>query len=285
MNPPGERRQARRARRVRRRRARALRGERRVVFLLPNLITTAALLLGFWSIISAAQGRFQQAALGIVLAGIADLLDGRVARATGTQSRFGAEYDSLSDVVAFGLAPALLFYHWALLPLGSRGWAIAALFAVCAALRLARFNASEAPGSRDFQGLPSTFAGGMVAVIVWFVSWVGIEPPFGSAFGTFLVLAFAGLALGMVSSVPYFSLKSLRLPHGSTYPALVALVLALVVLLLYPEPVMFTIGVGYVLSGPIRVLKRWRARAREGASPLSPSAPLEPREESGPDVR
>jgi CDP-diacylglycerol--serine O-phosphatidyltransferase len=277
-------RESRRTRRDRRRARRAERGERRVVYLLPNLITTAALLLGFWSIVSSSQGHFGRAALLIVLAGICDMLDGRVARATGTSSRFGSEYDSLSDVISFGLAPALLYYNWMLVPLGPRGWLIASLFAICAALRLARFNAGEQSSSNDYQGLPSTIAGGMVAVLVWFVEWLGFGPPFGAFFGSIVTLGFGALALLMVSSVPYFSLKGVRIPRSMAYPALVAVVLGLVVLLLYHEPVMFGIGVSYVLSGPLRLSLKLRAQGVSGVVGTPGPAPDEPPEESPHDV-
>jgi CDP-diacylglycerol--serine O-phosphatidyltransferase len=277
-------RESRRTRGARRRARRARRGERRVVYLLPNLITTAALLLGFWSIVCSSQGLFSRAALLIVFAGICDMLDGRVARATGTSSRFGSEYDSLSDVVSFGLAPALLFYNWMLVPLGPRGWLIASLFAICAALRLARFNAGEQSSSNDYQGLPSTIAGGVVAVLVWFVEWLGFSPPFGALSGALLTLAFWALALLMVSSVPYLSLKGVRIPRSMAYPALVAVVLGLVVLLLYHEPVMFAIGVSYVLSGPLRLFLKLRAEGASTAVDAARPTPEEPPEESPRDV-
>ena len=125
----------------RRRRRRAQTGDRgRVIYLLPNLITSASLLLGFWSIVMSIDHRFERAALFIVLAGICDMFDGYVARATRSTSAFGVEYDSIVDMVSFGIAPALLVYTWVLAPLGNRAWLIAALFALCAALRLARFN-------------------------------------------------------------------------------------------------------------------------------------------------
>ncbi len=272
---------ARDRRAERRRRRRLRRGERRsAVYLLPNLITTAALLLGFWSVVSSFHGLYWRAALGIVLAGICDTLDGRVARATRSTSRFGVEYDSLADVVAYGMAPALLVYSWALEPLGPRGWLIASLFTVCAALRLARFNAQQhVEDSRRYQGLPSTFAGGMVAVSVWFVQWTGNEPPFQGWLGVGVALAFAGLALMMVSSLPYLSAKSFRLPGGNAFPLLVALTLGIIVILMRPEPVLFALGVLYVASGPTLWLIERRTRA------IGESDSTAVREESSGDVR
>ena len=256
-------------RRERRRRRRAPRAERRrAIYLLPNLITTAALLLGFWSIISSFHGLYVRASLGIVLAGICDMLDGRIARATRSTSRFGVEYDSLADLIAYGVAPALLIYTWALEPLGPRGWLIASLFTVCAALRLARFNIQQhAEESKRYQGLPSTFAGGMVAVSVWFVNWTGNGPPFDGRMGLAVALAFAGLALLMVSSVPYLSLKSSRLPGGSAFPVLVALALGAIVTLMRPEPLLFAIGMLYLVSGPaLWLFERRRGATRAAAS-------------------
>lgn len=249
-------------RRGRRRRRRGRQRERRAIYLLPNLITTSALLLGFWSIILSFNQQFERAALAIVLAGIADMLDGRVARATDSTSPFGIEYDSISDVVSFGVAPAVLFYSWALVPLGPRAWVVAAVFAVCAALRLARFNVrQQVEESTRYQGIPSTFAGGMVASMVWFVSWLGFESPLPGVVGAAATAAFTVLALLMVSPLPYLSLKAIRIDRRNAYPVFIALVFAVVIVLLYPEPVLFTIGAAYVLSGPILWASAFRARA------------------------
>jgi CDP-diacylglycerol--serine O-phosphatidyltransferase len=241
------------ARSERLRRRRRPRGERRrAIYLLPNLVTTASLMLGFWSITQSIQGRWDWAAWGIVLAGFADMMDGRIARATRSTSKFGVEYDSLADLVSFGMAPALLVYNWALAPMGPRGWILASLFAICAALRLARFNVQQHVEERErYQGLPSTLAGGMTAVFVWFVSWLGLEPPFSSAIGLVITATFVGLALLMVSSVPYPSSKSLPVAGRQGFTTLVVLVLAIVLLLLYGEPAFFAIGVLYVGSGPV----------------------------------
>ena len=147
----------RQTRQERRRRRGRTRNRGRAIYLLPNIITSASLLLGFWSIVMSIQHQFERAAFFIVLAGIFDTLDGRVARATRSTSRFGVEFDSISDMVSFGMAPALLVYTWTLMPLGNRGWLIAALFALCAALRLARFNVqTERSDAKHFTGVPST---------------------------------------------------------------------------------------------------------------------------------
>jgi CDP-diacylglycerol---serine O-phosphatidyltransferase len=240
--------------RERRRRRRSGRRERRrAVYLLPNLITSTGLMLGFWSITLSIRGEFDKAALAIVLAMICDMLDGRVARATHSSSRFGVEFDSLSDLTAFGLAPALLMYNWTLLPLGPRGWLIAGLFALCAALRLARFNArADGPNApKHFQGIASTFAGGMVAATVWFVSSFDLEPPFSRPLGIAITSFFALLALLMVSTIPYPSIKAVKIEGRRAYPALVAILVFLVVVLLNHEKMLFAIGCAYLCSGPV----------------------------------
>ena len=226
--------------------------ERRAIFLLPNLITTAALMLGFWSIVQAIHGNWDRAAWGIILAGVCDALDGRVARVTRSTSTFGVEYDSLSDVVSFGLAPAVLVYAWALEPLGPRGWVIASLFAVCAALRLARFNVQKHTEEKvHFQGIATTVAGGNVAVMVWFVGWLGLEPPFTPTVGTAITAGFIAMALLMVSGVPYPSWRSLPVSGPAAFPTLVGVVLGIVLLILYGEPAFFAIGCLYLASGPV----------------------------------
>ena len=257
--------------RFRRRNRRQRQKQRRAIFLVPNLITTAALMLGFWSITEAIQGHWDRAAWGIVLAGVCDALDGRVARVTRSTSKFGVEYDSLSDVVSFGLAPALLVYNWALQPLGRRGWVIAALFAVCAALRLARFNVQKhEEESIHFQGIATTVAGGMVAFMVWFVGWLGLQPPFDPRVGMGITAAFTLLALLMVSSVPYPSWRSLPVSGRAAFPTLVGLVLGIVLLILYGDPAFFAIGSIYLLSGPVLWLMLVRRRrAERSARPVS----------------
>lgn len=265
----------------RRRRRGSRRGRRRAVFLLPNLITSTGLMLGFWSITLSIRGEFEKAALAIVLATFCDMLDGRVARATHSQSRFGFEFDSLSDLTAFGLAPALLMYNWMLVPLGPRGWLIGGLFALCAALRLARFNArADEPSTKYFQGVASTFAGGMVAVTVWFVTWIGISPPFPRPLGIAITSFFALLALLMVSTIPYPSPKAIKIEGARGYPALVALIVFLVVVLLNHEPMLFGLGIAYVISGPV-VWWMERRKPKSGAEVLE--ADLET--ESSHDVR
>ena len=240
--------------RERRRRRRGGRRERRrAVYLLPNLITATGLMLGFWSITLSIRGEFDKSALAIILSMICDMLDGRVARATHSSSRFGVEFDSLSDLTAFGLAPALLMYNWTLLPLGPRGWLVAGLFALCAALRLARFNARvDDPAQKHFQGIATTFAGGMVAATVWFVGSFDLEPPFARPLGIAITSFFALLALLMVSTIPYPSVKGIKIEGRRAFPTLVGILVFLVaVLLLNYEKMLFTLGLIYLSSGPV----------------------------------
>lgn len=248
----------------RRRRRSRTRDRVRVIYLLPNLITSSSLLLGFWSIVMSIDHRFERAALFIVLAGIADMLDGYVARATRSASRFGVEYDSIVDMVSFGVAPALLVYNWVLAPLGPRAWVIGALFSLCAALRLARFNSRAHEGDR-YQGVPSTVAGGIVAATVWFVGWLGFAPPFSRPFGLGITIGFAMLSLLMVSAIPYPSWRSLHITRRHAYPTLVAVVLGLVAILLHHEPMLFAIGILFILSGPTLWLMDRRTRRTQKA--------------------
>jgi CDP-diacylglycerol--serine O-phosphatidyltransferase len=262
----------------RRRRRRRARGERpRGFYLLPHLFTTGNLFFGFWSIVHASLGAYDKAALGIVLAGVFDALDGRVARLARATSRFGEEYDSLADIVSFGLAPALLAF-WAgnLQALGRTGLVMAFLFTVCAALRLARFNVSPGRYEGRFQGLPSPAAAGMVATSQWFVSFLREHelpltfPEASVAVGT------AALGLLMVSGVPYRSFKEVDLRHS--FGTLVLVILGLAVIIQEPKVSLFAVGLVYVASGPVEWAWRWIAGRplREIAEPAAPAEELKP---------
>ena len=249
---PGERRRRRRSRRRRRD------GRRRGIYLLPQLFTTANLFFGFFTIVQAQAGHFDRAALGIVLAIVCDMLDGRVARLANATSRFGKEYDSLADVVSFGLAPAILAFHaGGLEDFRRTGFAIAFLYAACAALRLARFNVQTSRYAARFEGLPSPAAAGTIASTQVFFSFLHEG---GVAFAIPQPLIAAGVAalgLLMVSAIPYRSFKELDLRHS--YRGLVAIVVGLVVLLQEPEIMLFAIGLLYVPSGPVEWI--WRRAA------------------------
>jgi len=242
---------------------------RRGIYLLPNMFTTGALFSGFYAIIAASQGLVEHACLAIFIAAILDGLDGRVARLTNTQTEFGVQYDSLSDLVSFGMAPALLMYHWALAdlkldgpPLGKVGWLAAFLYAACAALRLARFNAQVAQvDKRWFIGLASPASAAVVASFAWTahdLGWTGGEL-------RYLALAVTVVpALLMVSRVRYTSFKGKGSgPKADRVPfvALVLLVTALVALWIDPPKTLFVVFTLYALSGPAMILFKRREAA------------------------
>jgi len=229
---------------------------RRAIFLLPNLFTTGGLFAGFYAIIAAANGDFSSAAIAVFIAGLLDGLDGRIARMTNTQSEFGVQYDSLADLVSFGVAPALVMYHWTLSTLvyhgpvwGKVGWSVAFLYAACAALRLARFNTQVAVvDKRYFIGLASPAAAGALMAFVWAATKFG----YGGADLEFLGLALTiCAALLMVSRISYHSGKAL--PIGERVPFVMMLgALGLFVLLaVSPDRVLLAVFWLYALSGPV----------------------------------
>ncbi len=247
--------------------SRATRAERRetrrregrdFAHLLPHLLTTGNLAAGFYSITLSASGNLDRAALMIIIAGVFDTLDGRAARRANATSRFGAEYDSISDTVSFGVAPALLaFSAGALQELGWTGWVLAFLYTACAALRLARFNVAPARYVGRFEGLPSPAAAGMIMSSVWFGGFLRES---GFAFEVPAALAGVGVALVgilMVSPIPYRSNKGgANLPRSQSSVVLMVLVFA--VILSKPSVTLFIVGVLYTASGPIEWL--WRKR-------------------------
>ncbi len=236
---------------------------RRGIYLLPNLFTTAALFSGFFAILAAMDGRFETAAIAVFLAMILDGLDGRVARMTNTQSAFGAEYDSLSDMVAFGLAPALVMYVWALKDLGKPGWFVAFVYIAAAALRLARFNTQiGSADKRYFQGLPSPSAAAILAGAVWVAADYQVDPANVSWAVAILTLV-SGLL--MVSNFRYHSFKEID-PRGRVpFIALVVVMLAFAIILWQPPLVLFLLFLGYAVSGLVLTLvelRRKRARRK-----------------------
>ena len=240
----------------------------RGIYLLPNLFTTAALFAGFYAVLAATQGRFEAAALGIIAAGLLDGFDGRIARLTHTQSDFGAEYDSLSDMVAFGVAPGLVAYHWALEGLGKVGWLAAFVYTAAAALRLARFNTQAATADkRFFQGLPSPSAAGIIATGIWIANDSGVVGADVSWLAAFLT---AATGLLMVSNFRYFSFKQLDLQGRVPFLLAVIVMLAFAIVLVNPPLVLFLIGLIYAISGPgwtLFRLKRNRERRRRQTEP------------------
>jgi CDP-diacylglycerol---serine O-phosphatidyltransferase len=220
---------------------------RRGIYLLPNLFTTAALFAGFYAIVQAMNGRFDHAAIAIFVAMVLDGLDGRVARLTKTQSAFGAEYDSLSDMVCFGAAPALVVYEWALLSMANLGWTAAFVYCVCAALRLARFNTMlEVADKRFFQGLPSPAAAALVAGFVWIMDDNAVDPE-GVRWWAWAVTVFAGLT--MVSNFKFYSFKTINLRRSVPFVVVFLIALFFVLVSVQPAIVLFAGFVTYALSG------------------------------------
>lgn len=229
------------------------RGLARGVYLLPNLITTGALFSGFYAIIAAMSGSLELAAIGIVIAGFLDALDGKIARLTNTESEFGVQYDSLSDMVAFGVAPAVLMFSWVLSDLGKVGWMIAFLYMACAALRLARFN--TAPDNKIFFGLASPAAAGAMATTVW--AWVdNFDPVVSIQFSVFIAVYVVVIALLMVSNLRYYSPKHLDLKGRVPFVYMLVVVFLFVIVFIYPPGMLLTIGLVYGVSGPIQAILR-----------------------------
>ena len=234
----------------------------RGIYLLPNALTTASLFCGFYAIVQAMNGRFEQASIAIFVAMIFDGLDGRVARMTNTQSAFGEQYDSLSDMVSFGAAPALIMYEWALRGLGKWGWLGAFVYCAGAALRLARFNTNlGVVDKRYFQGLPSPAAAALVVGLVWIVTdlndsnWVTSSPK-ELAWLAWVFTVYAGLT--MVSNAPFYSFKSFNLRRSVPFIAMLAIMMLFVLVSSDPPLVLFSLFVLYGLSGWGVRAWRWR---------------------------
>ncbi|MGR0279911.1 CDP-diacylglycerol--serine O-phosphatidyltransferase [Marinomonas dokdonensis] len=235
----------------------SLKKPRREVYLLPNLFTTAALFSGFYSIIAAMNGEFSNASVAIFISMVFDGLDGRVARMTRTQSAFGAEYDSLADMVSFGIAPALVVFTWSLAPLGKVGWIAAFIYAVGAALRLARFNTMVGiEDKRYFTGLPSPAAAAIVAGVIWAANDKGVS---GEALSTIMALLVPIVGLLMVSNVKYRSFKDLNLKGRVPFVVLLIAVLSLVLIALEPALVLMGLFCLYGIWGLLGIVsKRFR---------------------------
>ncbi len=241
---------------------------RRGIYVLPNLFTTGALFAGFYAIVQAMNGRFEYSAVAIFVAMVFDGLDGRVARMTHTQSAFGAEYDSLSDMVSFGAAPALVVYEWALKGMGKVGWIAAFIYCVGAALRLARFNTTlDVVDKRYFQGLPSPAAAALVAGLVWVLIDNGYSGQDVRWYACALTV-FGGIT--MVSSIPYNSFKDINLRRSVPFFVVLGLVTAILLISSYPPGVLFALFLCYALSGYVTTTWRWiLQRRRRGDSPAA----------------
>lgn len=235
---------------------------RQTIFLLPGLLTTGNLLCGFYAIVLTLDGRHQWAALALFIGMILDMLDGKVARLTRTTTQFGVEFDSLADVVSFGVAPGLLLYSWALQPLGRVGAGAAFLYVICGALRLARFNVlTGVTDRRYFIGLPIPGAAGVVAATVVFFETSQFERPWlvVLAGGTYL------LAFLMISNIRYYSFKEFNFAKRHPFGVLLVVALGILIVFAYPQTFVFLLFCGYALSGPVR----WMLlRRREPAPPV-----------------
>ena len=242
--------------------------KRRGIYLLPNLFTTAAFFSGFYAIVAATNDKFEQAAVAVLIAMILDGVDGRVARMTNTQSAFGAEYDSLADLASFGLAPALVMYEWSLTymrdiswQMGKLGWLAAFIYAVAAALRLARFNTkASSTDKRYFQGLPSPSAAAVIICMVWVCFDAGIEGA-DVVFLAWPLTVITGVL--MVSKVSYYSFKDIDFQNRVPFFVILVVVLVFVFAAIDPPVVLFTGFLVYTLSGPvIALVRRLRKRSQ-----------------------
>jgi len=234
---------------------------RRGIYLLPNLFTTAALFAGFYAIVQAMNQRFEQAAVALFIAMVLDGLDGRVARLTHTQSAFGAEYDSLSDMVCFGAAPALIMYEWALKDLGRFGWISAFVYCAGAALRLARFNTNiDIVDKRFFQGLPSPAAAALCAGLVWVIDDFGFQRADVIRGIAAALTLFAGIT--MVSNVPFYSFKDINLRRSVPFWAVLLIVFAVILISSNPPMILFLLFIAYSFSGYVVWAVKWR-RSRQ----------------------
>lgn len=235
----------------------------RGIYLLPNLFTVGALFAGFYAIVAATKGHFDVAAIAIFIAMLLDGLDGRVARMTNTQSEFGAQMDSLSDMVCFGVTPALVMYSWSLFTLGKLGWLAAFMYTVCTALRLARFNSqAESTNKRYSQGLTTTAAAGFMASFIWVFTELDLK---GSTLSWLVLVLVVLVALLKVSTIRYRSFKDFDLRNKVPFISVIALVLIIMLISYRPSFVFLVIFLAYVLSGPIETIINLRRRKRERA--------------------
>lgn len=228
---------------------------RRGIYILPNLFTTASLFAAFYSIVASQQANYEIAAIAIFIGMIADGLDGRIARMTNTQTAFGAEYDSLSDMVTFGVAPALLYYSWSLHYFGKLGWLISFIYTSAVALRLARFNTQiDTADKRYFQGLSCTMAGAFMASFAWVCSYAAIDISQNRIVMIFTAVITTTISILMVSNIRYNSFKDLDLRGKVPFLYILLLVVLFVAIAANPSAVLFIGSFIYILSGPFKTL-------------------------------
>ncbi len=254
-----------------------MRKRRKGIYILPNLFTLGGLFGGFYAIVMAVDGRFDQAAIGVFSAMILDSLDGRIARMTNTQSAFGEQMDSLSDMVSFGAAPALIAYMWGLSTLGRWGWVAAFVYCACAALRLARFNVNTAVvDKRFFQGLPSPAAAALVAGFIWLMNdadYTGIDLLDLGVFALqipwlmFVLTLYSGLT--MVTNVPFYSFKDIQMKKSVPFAVIVLIALGIGVIGLHPPIMVFAFFIAYGLSG--YAVYAWRRAKGQQTSVIATS--------------
>ena len=255
------------------RKNRAKKTSKKGIYVLPNLFTSASLFSGFYSIIASIQGRYETAAIAILVSCLFDGLDGKVARFTHATSEFGSEYDSLSDLVAFGVAPGILAFQWALEPFGRLGWLACFMFVICGALRLARFNVQKyTQDANYFKGLPIPAAAGFIASLVLFIMTVGgLE---GYRHAVIIALIYI-LAFLMVSTLYYPSFKELELKKKKPFNVLVAIILVFMVIAYQPKIMLFLILTAYIVSGPVVSIYRLRKSQRAPDPLLDEVFPVE----------
>jgi CDP-diacylglycerol--serine O-phosphatidyltransferase len=241
------------------------------VYILPNLFTSGNLFCGFFATLAIFKGRYIHASIAILIAGVFDVLDGKIARLAGANSRFGIEYDSLADLISFGLAPALLVYSWALKPYGRVGWLASFLFLACGALRLARFNVQTATlDNKFFKGLPIPAAAWMIALTVLLYARLGAQVGHQQVYVLVMIYLLAFL---MVSNIRYFSIKGLDLFRRKPFKSLVVVILCIIIVVAEPEITLFSIFTLYVLSGPAGLLAvLWRRRVAKRVSQEQPNS-------------
>jgi CDP-diacylglycerol--serine O-phosphatidyltransferase len=250
---------------------------RKGIYLLPNLFTSASLFGGFYAIIASIQGRYEAAAIAVLVSMLFDGLDGKIARLTNTTSDFGTQYDSLSDLVAFGIAPSILTFQWALAPLGRLGWLACFTYVVCGALRLARFNVQKNTiAAKDFKGLPTPAAASFVASFVLFTTVIGGSP---ESKNIVVILLIYILSFLMVSNIRYPSFKEFDLKRQKSFNALVAIILVILVIVYKPKVMLFAVLSVYILWGPSYTLYRLRKKRPIAKTHVKQSPPVDVRDD------
>ncbi len=249
-----------------RRKKQSRRNGKRGIYLLPNLLTSASLFGGFFAIIATIQGRYETAAIAILISCLFDGLDGKVARLTHSTSLFGTEYDSLSDLITFGVAPGILAFQWALEPFGRLGWLACFMYVICGALRLAQFNVQKNRVEANFfKGLPIPAAACFIASLVLFTTALGGLP---DSRHTMIIILVYVLSFLMVSSIRYLSFKEFEIKKQKPFNVLVAIILVFMVVAYKPKIILFFILTIYILSGPAITLYRLRKNRAMGGSLL-----------------